>query len=274
MTTPPRAVAALALLVLAASCGHRDEPARRLRLATTTSTENSGLLEVLLPPFEEEHGIRVDVIAVGTGKALRLAENGDVDAVLVHAPEREERFVAAGHGVDRRRVMHNDFVILGPSSDPAKVAAAGGDAAKALAAIAAAGAPFVSRGDDSGTHIKERSLWRAAGIEPQGEGYMEAGQGMGATLTIADEKRAYTLADRGTFVAFRGHIDLVALCQGDPRLHNPYSIIAVNPQRHPSVDYAAATKLADFLVSPRGQRLIAGYRRDGEQLFVPHARAP
>jgi tungstate transport system substrate-binding protein len=240
-------------------------------LATTTSTENSGLLDVLLPPFEEEMGIEVDVIAVGTGKAIKLAENGDVDVILVHDRAREEAFVAQEYGVRRHPVMHNDFVVLGPERDPAGVAGST-DAAKALAAVAEAEAIFVSRGDESGTHAKEKSLWRAAEMAPAGDWYLEAGQGMGATLTMADEKRAYTLADRGTFIAFRKKIDLGIVCEGDPRLHNPYGVIAVNPERHPHVHHEAALRLIEYLTSTGGQRIIAEFTKGGEQLFVPDAK--
>jgi tungstate transport system substrate-binding protein len=265
-----RLIAAVACAAAIVSCGSDREQAVRLRLATTTSTENSGLLEVLLPLFEEAAGIEVDVIAVGTGKAITLAENGDVDAILVHDRAREDAFVAQGYGVGRRDVMHNDFVVLGPKSDPAGIAGST-DAAQALAAIAAAEATFISRGDQSGTHAKEKSLWRAARVEPSGDWYLEAGQGMGATLTMADEKQAYTLADRGTFIAFRDQIDLGVLCQGDPRLHNPYGVIAVNPQRYPHVHHEAALQFIDYLTSAKGQRIIAEFTRDGERLFVPDA---
>jgi len=244
--------------------------AEPLRMSTTTSTENSGLLEVLLPPFEEATGIRVDVIAVGTGKALKLGENGDVDAVFVHSRPAEDRFVADGFGVGRRDVMHNDFVLIGPASDPAGVRASG-DAAHGLRRIMDTQAPFVSRGDDSGTHKKERALWRAAGRDPAGNWYLEAGQGMGAVLLIAAEKQAYTLADRGTYLAMRGKVDLPVLLEGDPALFNPYGIIAVNPARHPHVRHDLARKLIEFITGPRGQGIIAGFRIDGQALFYPDA---
>ena len=267
----PVAIAGL-LAGLLCSCGDGDRGAKpvRLRLATTTSTENSGLLAVLLPPFEAKHNVQVDVIAVGTGKALKLGENGDVDVVLVHARAAEDKFVADGHGVNRRGVMHNDFVVLGPEVDPAGIAGQR-DAVKAFQAIAAAKAPFVSRGDESGTHKKEKAIWKAAEIAPSGAWYLEAGQGMGATLTVANEKQAYVLADRGTAIAFRGKTGLKVLCEGDPRLFNPYGIIAVNPKRHGHVRFAEAMRLIEFVTSPEGQRLIAGFRMAGEQLFHPDA---
>jgi len=259
------ALAGVLAIAFLCSCGERP----RIRLATTTSTDNSGLLDVLLPAFERKHNIKVAVIAVGTGKAIKLAENGDVDVILVHAREAEEKFVADGYGVNRRDVMHNDFVILGPRADPAKIAGSK-DAVRAFQAISGARALFVSRGDESGTHKKEKAIWKAAGIAPSGRGYLEAGQGMGATLTMADEKRAYVLADRATYIAFRGKIGLKLLCEGDPRLPNSYGIIAVNPERHKHVRYAEAMKLIEFITSPEGQRIIADFRVEGEQLFHPN----
>lgn len=242
----------------------------RLRLATTTSTDNSGLLEVLLPPFEKRWGIRVNVIAVGTGKALKLAENGDVDVVLVHNPEAEEEFLRKGFGVNRRIVMYNDFVIVGPPEDPADIRDIE-DVREALKRIEARKVLFVSRGDESGTHKKEKSLWREAGIIPQGRWYLEVGQGMGAALQIAEEKRAYCLSDRGTYFAYKDKINLEILFQGDPRLYNPYSIIAVNPARYPRVNYLCAMALIGWVTSREGQRIIAEYKKGGELLFHPLA---
>jgi len=242
----------------------------RLRMATTTSTDNSGLLAVLHPPFEDQCDCKVDVIAVGTGKALRLGENGDVDIVFVHAPPAEKRFVEAGHGVDRTAVMHNDFVILGPAGDLAGVADTG-SVAQALQAIAAAAATFVSRGDDSGTHKKEKSLWETAGIDPSGSWYQAAGQGMGAVLQISEEKQAYTLADRGTYLAYRDKITLKVVSEGDEVLFNPYHVMAVNPEKHPHVNDDLAKTYIDFVVSREGQKIIAGYQVAGEQLFHPDA---
>jgi len=255
---------ALALL----SCGG-SRPAPRLRLATTTSTYNSGLLEFLLPPFEKRTGIEVQVIAVGTGQALALGKRGDADLLLVHARDRELRFVADGYGVDRRDIMWNDFVILGPPADPAKIRGLR-DAAEAFRRIAAAGALFVSRGDDSGTHIRERAIWKQAGGVPRKEPfYLEAGQGMGKCLILADEKRAYLLSDRGTFLAFRKRLGLEILVKGDPILRNPYGAILVNPDRYPEVHTGPARKLLDYLTSPEGQRRIGAFRVGGQVLFHP-----
>ncbi len=257
---------ALMLAGLLACQGERRTP--RLRLATTTSTQSSGLLDVLLPPFEAREGITVETIAAGTGQALALGERGDVDVVLVHARAREDAFVAAGHGVSRRDIMWNDFVIVGPPADPAGVKGMS-DAAAALAKIARAEAGFVSRGDDSGTHIRERALWGQAGGRAAWAGYVEAGQGQGACLTIADQTRAYMLTDRGTYLAYRGELALEVLVAGDPALRNPYGAIIVNPARHPEVRAELARRLLDYLSSDEGQRRIAEFRVDGEVLFHP-----
>ncbi len=237
-----------------------------LRLATTTSTENSGLLAELLPPFEKANDCHIDVIAVGTGKALKLGQTGDVDVVLVHARTREDKFVAAGYGVDRRDVMYNDFVILGPANDPAGIKGTS-DAVSAMKKIAGVKATFVSRGDDSGTNTREKQLWQAANISPAGSWYLEAGRGMGEVLTMADERRGYTLSDRGTYLAFRDKIELNVMTEGDKQLFNPYGVIMVNPTRHPHVKVKLAQKFLDFLVSDQAKKLITGYRRGGEQLF-------
>lgn len=241
-----------------------------IKLATTTSTDNSGLLEVLLPAFTKESGIQVHVIAVGTGRALKHGENGDVDVVLVHARAAEDRFVQDGFGVNRRDVMYNDFVILGPRDDPAGV---GGmkEARKAMAKIAESTAYFVSRGDDSGTHEKEKELWKAAKVKPSGKWHLSVGQGMGVCLTVADEKQGYVLADRGTYLAYREAIDLSILVEGDPALFNPYGVIAVNPAKHPHVKHAEAMKLIEWLCSPAGQEIIAGFEKNGGKLFHPAA---
>ncbi len=241
---------------------------RTIRLATTTSTENSGLLKVLLPHFERDSGYKVHVIAVGTGKALRMGRDGDVDAVLVHAPAAERQFVADGHGVERRDVMYNDFVIVGPRADPAGIRDVP-DAAVALTRIAARHAPFVSRGDDSGTHQKEFALWQAAGVKPTGKWYREAGQGMEQVLHMAGEFDGYTLADRGTWLALRKKLTLEVLVQGDIRLFNPYGVIAVNPARYPDTNYAGAMAFITWLTSPRGRTQIADFKINGESLFVP-----
>lgn len=237
-----------------------------LRLATTTSTENSGLLAVLLPPFEQANDCQIDVIAVGTGKAIKLGESGDVDVVMVHARSKEDKFIAAGYGVDRRDVMYNDFVILGPDNDPAGVKQTT-DVAAAMAAIAQHQATFVSRGDDSGTHTREKQLWRAADITPKGSWYLEAGRGMGEVIIMAGERTGYALSDRGTYLAFSGKTDLQVVSQGDSRLFNPYGVIMVNPDKHPHVKVELAKKFLDFLVSDQAKALITGYRRGGEQLF-------
>jgi tungstate transport system substrate-binding protein len=268
-----------ALLVLLGSlgafaAGQQEEPMgsepERLRLATTTSTENSGLLAELLPPFEEEHNVVVDVVAVGTGAALELGRNGDVDLVMVHAPGLEREFVEEGYGVERVGFMYNDFVILGPPSDPAGIAGTE-SVADAFARIAETESQFVSRGDNSGTHTKERNIWAEAGIDPSGSWYREAGQGMGAVITMTNDQQAYTLADRGTYLAFRGDIDLEVVVEGDPLLFNPYAVIAVNPEEHPHVKRELAQELIDFVVSDEGQQIIGNYRVEGEQLFVPDA---
>lgn len=257
--------AAVALLVTLAATAQAQE---RLRMATTTSTEASGLLDALNPAFEKQHDAVVDVIAVGTGKALKLGENGDVDIVFVHAPPAEEKFVEAGYGVDRAAVMHNDFVIIGPPEDPANVAGTD-SAAAALKKISEAGATFISRGDDSGTHKKEKQLWKEAGIEPGGDWYLAVGQGMGAVLQIADDKQGYALTDRGTYIAYEDKVDLKIVSEGDKALYNPYHIIAVNPERHPHVNYDLTMKYIEFVTGKQGQRIIKDYRMQGQQLFYP-----
>ncbi len=241
-----------------------------VRLATTTSTDNSGLLAVLLPPFEQQSGYQVHVIAVGTGKALRLAREGDVDLVLVHARAAEDKLVADGFGVDRRDVMHNDFVIVGPPADPAGLKGMN-DAGAALARIAAAKQIFVSRGDDSGTHKKEKALWEASGTAPEGQWYREAGQGMGKVLQISAELDAYTLTDRGTWLAMKAKSPLQVLVEGDPGLFNPYGVIAVNPERFPDLNHQGAKALMDWITSPAGQEIIGDFRIEGEPLFIPDA---
>ncbi len=243
----------------------------RIRMASTTSTQNSGLLDVLLPAFEEATGgkIKIDVIAVGTGQALKIAERGDADLVLVHAPDLEEEFVKNGFGVNRHQVMHNDFVVLGPPPDPAGIKDAP-EAEVAFQRIANRKTLFISRGDNSGTHLKELSLWEKGGVNPVGEEwYKEAGSGMAAALRVADEKRAYILSDRGTYLNYRSRIDLSVLLQGDPLLHNPYGIIAVNPERFPHVHYKEAMRFIEWIVSPEGQGLIGSFTKEGESLFYP-----
>ena len=242
-------------------------------MATTTSTENSGLLSLLHPPFEEQYDVIVDVIAVGTGKALRLAENGDVDLVMVHAPAAEQEFVESGYGVERLPVMHNDFVLVGPAADPAAVAAAN-SLADAMTRIAQSATGFISRGDDSGTHKKETALWQAARIRPEGEWYLSVGQGMGAVLKITDDKQAYTLADRGTYLAFKDKIDMEIVHHGAAELRNPYHIILINPEIHPHVQTTLAQKYVDFIRGQEGQHIIREFRISGEQLFIPDVISP
>ena len=237
-----------------------------LKLATTTSTENSGLLAEILPPFEKANNCQVDVIAVGTGKAIKLGETGDVDVVLVHARSLEDKFVAGGYGVDRRDVMYNDFVILGPTNDPAGIKGIK-DAAVAMGKIAAAKAIFVSRGDESGTHTREKQLWKAAGITPAGVWYLEVGRGMGEVIMMTDERKGYTLSDRGTYLAFKEKTPLKIMIEGDKRLFNPYGVIMVNPQKHPHVKVDLAKQFIDYLTSDQAKKLITSFKRGGEQLF-------
>jgi tungstate transport system substrate-binding protein len=257
-------VAALATVALLCSAATAEE---RLKMSTTTSTQDSGLLKVLLPPFEKRQNVKVDVVAVGTGQALKLGEAGDVDVVFVHARKLEDKFVADGFGVNRKDVMYNDFVVIGPKSDPAGIAKAK-SAAEALKLIAAKQASFISRGDKSGTHTKEKELWQAAGTEPKGAWYVEAGQGMGPVITMATERQAYTLADRGTYNAYKGaKTDLVILFQGEKGLFNPYGIIAVNPKKFPNAKYDLAMKLIDYVTGTEGQKIIAEYKAHGEPVF-------
>ncbi|PLX93904.1 MAG: tungsten ABC transporter substrate-binding protein [Desulfuromonas sp.] len=242
-----------------------------LRLATTTSTENSGLLAAILPPFEKAHNCKIDVIAVGTGKAIKLGEAGDVDVVMVHARAKEDKFVANGFGVDRRDLMYNDFVLVGPASDPAGVTKSQ-TIASAMKAIAKAGATFVSRGDDSGTHSKEKFLWKSAGTAPAGAWYLEAGRGMGEVITMASERRGYTLSDRATYLAMAGKVDLVVVSEGDKALFNPYGVIMVNPKRHPHVNVNLAQHFMDYLTGAEGQAAIAGFSKNGKQLFFTYEK--
>ena len=266
---PPAAPAFALLLAALLLAGPGDAAATdRLRLATTTSTDNSGLLADLLPAFEASCGCTIDVIAVGTGQALKLGSRGDVDAVLVHAPALEEDFVASGFGIERRTFMQNDFVIVGPASDPAALRGLK-DGGAALAKIADSNATFISRGDESGTHQREKELWKRAGLEPAWAGYLSAGQGMGAVLTLADEKQAHTLTDRGTWLARRAGLELQVLVEGDEALLNPYSVMAVNPARFGWVKADLARQLVAWLCSEAGQRRIGAFRVAQEQLFEP-----
>ena len=268
-----------------------------IKMSTTTSTQASGLLDVLLPQLEKDTGLKVKVIAKGTGAAIRDGMDGNVDVIFVHARSREEKFVKEGYGTKRCAVMHNDFVILGPEKDPAGIMGLK-SATQALKKIADTKAPFISRGDDSGTHTKEQALWKATGLSLEkqtstivkkgkksevtfihpvglGEWYLSIGQGMGKALTVADEKQAYIMADRGTFIKYKfGRdvpIELDVLCEGDPALANPYGVIPINPKKHPHVKFDLADEFAQWLVSDRGQSVIDGYRLLGKQLFYPDA---
>lgn len=268
-----------------------------IKMSTTTSTENSGLLDVLLPEFTKDTGIRVKVFSKGTGAAIRDGIDGNVDVIFVHAKAKEEKFIADGYGTRRYAVMHNDFIVLGPQDDPAGIRGMQ-KASHALKRIAAKGALFISRGDDSGTHTKEQELWKTTGLDLEVQNsmifkkgkkravsliypkesdkwYLSIGQGMGKTITFADEKKAYTLADRGTYIKYKygrnAGLDLEILCEGDTILHNPYGVIPVNPDKHPHVKYKHAKQFAEWLVSPKGQSLISKYRLNGKQLFYPDA---
>jgi tungstate transport system substrate-binding protein len=260
-------VAAVALLL----SGAAPPVQRSLIFATTTSTQDTGLLDVLVPRFEKATGIEVKTIAVGTGAALRMSASGDADVILVHAPEAEKVYVDSGDLVEGRRVMYNTFVIAGPPEDPAGVRQAG-SIVGVMKAIAARGV-FVSRGDDSGTHKKELELWTRAGVDPRSIKREETGQGMGATLNVADQRQAYVLTDKATYLALRKRLKLAILFEGDPDLRNLYSIYVVNPVKHPKVNAAGARAFADFWVSPEVQAVIGEFRRAeyGEPLFVPDA---
>jgi tungstate transport system substrate-binding protein len=257
-------------LVLAAACGAGND----LILATTTSTRDTGLLDVLVPRFEELTGYHVKTIAVGSGQALRLGQEGEADVILAHSPDAENAFVAAGHGLERLPVMQNDFVVVGPANDPAGIAGFS-SAAEAMARIAERQAVFLSRGDESGTHAREQTLWDDADIAPSGSWYQETGQGMGQTLRVAADKRAYTLSDRGTYIVQRSNLDLEVMVESDPDLFNVYSVIAVSAAKHSRVNAEGARAFAEFVTSPDVQALIAefGVEEYGEPLFVPNALA-
>ena len=276
-----RILSILWLLVLLSACApaipaptELPAPANpTLILATTTSTQDSGLLDVLVPLFEQQTGYIVQTVAVGTGQALKMGEEGNADVLLVHAPTSEEEFMANGFGKDRAAVMHNDFIIVGPKADPAGIQGAG-SATEALKKIFAAGATFISRGDDSGTHKKELDLWKKAELAPQGQAwYLETGQGMGATLTVASEKGAYTLTDRGTFLAQKANLDLVLVLEGDPPLLNPYHVITVNPEKWAKANYDGAMAFYNFMLAPETQKVIGafGVEKYGQPLFFPDA---
>lgn len=262
-----RLFSTLAALLLASAA--QADP---LRLAVTTSFHNSGLSDVLLPEITADTGLDVQLLVVGTGQAIRLGQAGDVDAILVHARSAEDAFVADGFGTHRREIMANDFVIVGPENDPANAGSAP-NAPAALDAIAKTAALFVSRGDDSGTHTRERRLWSASNAAPDPAWYRELGAGMGATLNTAAAMGAYTLSDRASWLNFGNRAGMTIVFEGDPALLNQYAYLPVSPDRHPHVNHAGALKLEDWLASERGQSLIADYRIDGETLFIPNAKA-
>ncbi|MGV8891593.1 MAG: substrate-binding domain-containing protein [Burkholderiaceae bacterium] len=241
-----------------------------IKLSTTTSTENSGLLTYLLPQFEASTHTKVHVISVGTGRALELAKNGDVDVTLVHARPSEDKFVAAGYGVNRRGVMYNDFIIVGPENDPAGIRGSK-DVIVAMKQIVDSKAKFISRGDNSGTDQMEKTYWKEVGAQPQGASYISAGLGMGEVLTMAGELQAYTLTDRATYGAYRAKIGLAVAVQGDAKMFNPYGIIAVNPDRYKDINYKGAMLLINWITSDEGQKKIADFKVNGEQLFYPSA---
>ncbi len=249
---------------------------RFITVASTTSTEQSGLFSHLLPRFEQKTGIKVHVVAVGTGQALDLARRGDADVVFVHARAAEEKFLAEGHGVKRFPVMYNDFVLIGPKTDPTKIGGSK-DILEALTKVETAKAPFVSRGDKSGTHLAELDLWKAAGLDidkAKGPWYRDTGQGMGPALNTASSMNAYILTDRGTWLSFKNRGDLTILVEGDKRLFNQYGVMLVNPDKHPSVKRELGQMFVDWVISPDGQKAIAEYKINGEQLFFPNAGQP
>jgi tungstate transport system substrate-binding protein len=271
-----RAVLALLCVLTLASAAAMADEKPFITVASTTSTEQSGLFGHLLPAFSKATGIDVHIVAVGTGQALKIGERGDADVEFVHDTPSELAFVAAGYGVGRREVMYNDFVLIGPKSDPARIAG-NADIVAALKAIAAAKAPFASRGDDSGTDKEEKRLWQAAGIDikaASGQWYKETGSGMGPTLNTAAAMEAYTLSDRGTWLNFRNRGDLAITVAGDKRLFNQYGVMLVNPAKHPTVKAALGQRFIDWLTSPTGQQTIAAYKIGGEQLFFPNYRKP
>jgi len=263
----------LLLLVVIASLPAAAQD-KYIVVASTTSTEQSGLFGHILPAFRKKTGIQVRVVALGTGQALDLARRGDADVVFVHARSAEEKFLAEGHGVKRFDVMYNDFVLIGPTSDPAKVSG-GRDILDALKKIKSASAPFVSRGDKSGTNIAELDLWKAAGIDIAGEKgpwYRDTGQGMGPALNTASAMNAYILSDRGTWISFKNRGELAIAVEGDKRLFNQYGVMLVNPAKHPNVKKDLGRAFVDWIISPEGQKTISGYKIGGEQLFFPNAK--
>ena len=266
-----REFAAIATILFWSTCAYAQD--RTITVASTTSTEQSGLFGYLLPLFTKEKGIAVKVVAVGTGQALDIGRRGDADVVFVHDRVAEDKFMSEGQGVKRFDVMYNDFVIVGPKSDPAHIAG-DKDVADALRKIAAAKAPFISRGDKSGTHAAELRLWKEAGIDPasgKGSWYREIGQGMGPALNMASSSNAYLLSDRGTWLSFKNRGELAILTEGDKRLFNQYGVMLVNPDKHPDVKAMDGQVFIEWLISPKGQEAIAGYKVGGEQLFFPNA---
>ena len=263
-----------ALIFLSATSGESQAVERFITVASTTSTQNSGLFDKILPLFEKQSGINVRVVAVGTGQALRVARNGDADVLLVHHKPSEIAFVKAGYGVERYDVMFNDFVIIGAKADPAKIKGLK-QIAKAFSKIATSGSIFISRGDDSGTHKRERSLWQSAEIDPiknSGKWYQEIGGGMGAALNTASAKNAYTLSDRGTWLSFKNKAELTILLEGDKNLLNLYGVILVNPKKFPHIKAKDGQAFIDWLISKAGQNAIEAYKIDGQQLFFPNAK--
>jgi len=268
-------ISAQTAILLALLCAPVSAQDQAIVVASTTSTQDSGLFNYLLPIVREKTGVEVKVLAQGTGQALDTARRGDADVVFVHAKSAEEKFLAEGFGVKRYPVMYNDFVLIGPRGDPAGIR--GLDVVASLQTIKTKAAPFISRGDRSGTHVAELALWKDAGIDvatDRGSWYKEIGQGMGAALNIASASNAYVLADRGTWLAFKNRGDLAILVEGDKRLFNQYGVMLVNPAKHPTVKKEAGQRFIDWLISREGQNAIAGYRIDGQQLFYPNANDP
>ncbi|HSH34867.1 substrate-binding domain-containing protein [Schnuerera sp.] len=269
-------LSAILILTMLVGCGQSgEEESKRIILSTTTSTQDSGLLDYILPEFEEKTGIEVDVIAVGTGKALQMGKDGEADILLVHAKASEEEFVAEGHGLERRDVMYNDFVLVGPGEDPLKLKEnTPNNILEGLKTIAENEFTFVSRGDDSGTHKKELSIWKEANIEPEGEWYLEAGAGMGDVLKMADEKQGYTITDRATYLNMMDTLELEVIIEGDANLFNQYGIIPVNPEKSDKINAEGAKEFMEWLLSDETQELIGEYGVEefGMPLFVPNAK--
>jgi len=263
-----RRICGLVVCFFALSIIFKASGEERLKIATTTSLYETGLLDYLLPDFTGKYNVKTDIISVGTGKALKLGENGDVDLLLIHAPESEEGFVKNGFGINRKAIMYNDFIIIGPEDDPAGIKKAD-SATAAFEKILKTERKFVSRGDDSGTHKKEQAIWGVLKLSPEGKGYMESGQGMTATIMIADEKNAYCLTDRATYLSAKEKIRLALLFEGGDILINPYSVMAVNPQKHPHAKYELAMKFIDWICSPASMKKIAGFKKNGILLFKP-----